>query len=132
MFGVCQPEQIELLGSRCILLFVLPALPLPLLSLPRGCTCGRTHTRAHACACVHTHQSSSPALHRALPAGAGILKKVEKDERKAAIAVELAKFAPSRPDLYLPTNPDCRVVNHIHNSGTPMQSAAKVGVSSIF
>jgi hypothetical protein len=56
----------------------------------------------------------------------GILKKVPKDERRGAIAAELAKFRPSRPDLYVPTNPDCRVVGHIPTSGTPMQSAAKV------
>jgi phosphatidylinositol 4-kinase len=56
----------------------------------------------------------------------GILKKYDKDERKARIADELVKFGPTRSDLYIPTNPDCRVISHINTSGTPMQSAAKV------
>lgn len=44
------------------------------------------------------------------------------------IAAELDKFGPpgSSPPLYIPTNPDCRVLAHIPSSGTPMQSAAKV------
>ncbi len=57
----------------------------------------------------------------------GILKKLEPDERRAKIRSELQHFAPSRTDLYVPTNPECRVVAHIPKSGTPMQSAAKVG-----
>ncbi len=57
---------------------------------------------------------------------AGVLKPVPKEERRAAIAVELAKFGPTRTDLYVPTNPKCRVVQHDRQSGRPMQSAAKV------
>ena len=56
----------------------------------------------------------------------GILKKLEPDERRPKIRSELQRFAPGRPDLYVPTNPDCRVLAHIPESGTPMQSAAKV------
>jgi hypothetical protein len=62
----------------------------------------------------------------ALLALPGILKKVEKAERRGVIAAELQKFEPPRPDLYVPTNPTCRVVSHIPTSGMPMQSAAKV------
>lgn len=57
----------------------------------------------------------------------GILKKLEREDRKPKIAEVLATFGPSRKDLYVPTNPDCKVVSHIPSSGTPMQSAAKVG-----
>lgn len=56
----------------------------------------------------------------------GILKKLEPDERRAKIRTELERFAPTRHDLYVPTNPDCHVLSHIPDSGTPMQSAAKV------
>lgn len=56
----------------------------------------------------------------------GILKKIDREERRGAIAAELSKFSPPRPDLYIPTNPECRVLSHIPTSGTPMQSAAKV------
>ncbi len=70
-------------------------------------SCGRV------CVCVHVFN-------------AGILKKIEKEERRAAIAAELSKFQPTRTDLYVPTNPDCRVLSHDNNSGRPMQSAAKV------
>ncbi|KXZ46150.1 hypothetical protein GPECTOR_46g219 [Gonium pectorale] len=62
----------------------------------------------------------------------GILKKLEPDERRAKIRSELLGFAPSRTDLYVPTNPDCRVVAHIPESGTPMQSAAKVPILVAF
>ncbi|GAX81982.1 hypothetical protein CEUSTIGMA_g9410.t1, partial [Chlamydomonas eustigma] len=62
----------------------------------------------------------------------GILKKYEKDERKSRIAEELVKFEVPRQDLYVPTNPDCRVLSHIPSSGTPMQSAAKVPILVAF
>jgi hypothetical protein len=88
-----------------------------------------THTHSHSNAHIHMHTHSYTHIHTRTPPG--ILKKIEKDERKAAIAVELAKFGPDRCDLYLPTNPDCRVVSHIQTSGTPMQSAAKVGCSCV-
>ncbi len=35
-----------------------------------------------------------------------------------------------RNDLYIPTNPDCRLLAVIPESGTPMQSAAKVRLAS--
>ena len=75
--------------------------------------------RALALGALYTHACPPPHF-------PGILKKYEKDERKARIAEELVKFEPTRPDLYVPTNPDCRVLAHIPSSGTPMQSAAKV------
>lgn len=62
----------------------------------------------------------------------GILKKLDKEERKAKICEELGKFKPSRQDLYVPTNPDCRVLAHIPTSGAPMQSAAKVPILVAF
>ncbi|KAG2445055.1 hypothetical protein HYH02_008923 [Chlamydomonas schloesseri] len=62
----------------------------------------------------------------------GILKKLEPDERRAKIRSVLQTFSPSRPDLYVPTNPDCRVLAHIPESGTPMQSAAKVPILVAF
>lgn len=49
-----------------------------------------------------------------------------KDERKAQCQELLLGFSTSREDLYIPTNPSCRVMQHIPTSGTPMQSAAKV------
>lgn len=42
------------------------------------------------------------------PTSSGVLKKYEKDERKARCAEELGKFQVQRQDLYVPTNPDCR------------------------
>ena len=43
----------------------------------------------------------------------GVLKKYEKDERKARVVEELAKVPAPDPDLprplYVPTNPDCKV-----------------------
>ncbi|GFR44535.1 hypothetical protein Agub_g5805 [Astrephomene gubernaculifera] len=62
----------------------------------------------------------------------GILKKLEPDERRAKIRSELSRISPSRSDLYVPTNPDCRVLAHLPESGTPMQSAAKVPILVAF
>ena len=56
----------------------------------------------------------------------GKLYPVRKDERRNTLQEMLAGFGPPRDDLYLPTNPDCRVMNHIPSSGACMQSAAKV------
>ncbi|KAG1666312.1 hypothetical protein FOA52_004794 [Chlamydomonas sp. UWO 241] len=62
----------------------------------------------------------------------GVLYKYEKEERKVQCASELENFNVDRHDLYIPTNPDCRVVSHIPKSGTPMQSAAKVPILVAF
>lgn len=49
-----------------------------------------------------------------------------KDERKAQAVKILKGIHVPRKDLYLPTNPESRVMSLIPESGQPMQSAAKV------
>ena len=56
----------------------------------------------------------------------GQLYPVPKDQRKGAAVDFLRKLAVPRSDLYIPTNPECRLLALIPESGTPMQSAAKV------
>ena len=48
-----------------------------------------------------------------------------KDERKAQAVRILKGIRVPRRDLYLPTNPESRVVSLVPESGQPMQSAAK-------
>ncbi|KIY94287.1 phosphatidylinositol 4-kinase [Monoraphidium neglectum] len=55
----------------------------------------------------------------------GYLYKFSKDERRLRLVEALKKFSPPRDDLYMPTNPDARVLGHIPESGACMQSAAK-------
>jgi len=57
----------------------------------------------------------------------GYLYKFTKDERRVKLQEALATFSPGRQDLYIPTNPEARVLSHIPASGACMQSAAKVG-----
>ncbi|KAL4857248.1 Phosphatidylinositol 4-kinase alpha 1 [Chlorella vulgaris] len=54
------------------------------------------------------------------------------DERKAAAVRFLHQVALPRTDLYIPTNPDCRVVALIPESAAPMQSAAKCPILAAF
>eukprot|EP00741_Cyanophora_paradoxa_P019401 tig00021127_g18729.t1 len=61
----------------------------------------------------------------------GILKPLEEGARKPKIIEELKKFSVSG-GLYLPTNPDSRVVGIIYDSASPMQSAAKVPILVAF
>lgn len=56
----------------------------------------------------------------------GTLKKYDKDERKNRVVEALKGFNADSRELYMPTNPSCKVAAHIPESGTPMQSAAKV------
>lgn len=49
-----------------------------------------------------------------------------KDERKAQAVKILQTIHVPRKDLYLPTNPESRVMSLVPESGQPMQSAAKV------
>ena len=56
----------------------------------------------------------------------GQLYPVPKDQRKAATVAALRELSVPRPDLYMPANPDLRLLSIIPESGTPMQSAAKV------
>ncbi len=56
----------------------------------------------------------------------GRLYPVPKDQRKGAAVDLLRQLAVPRSDLYIPTNPECRLLAVIPESGTPMQSAAKV------
>ena len=47
----------------------------------------------------------------------GMLYAFPKDERRAQLQRALAQLPPPpRPDVYLPTNPDCRVVGHVPSS----------------
>ncbi|KAF8068220.1 PI4KA1 [Scenedesmus sp. PABB004] len=62
----------------------------------------------------------------------GYLYKFSKDERRAKLQEALEGFAPPRPDLYLPTNPEARVARHVPSSGACMQSAAKVPILVAF
>lgn len=62
----------------------------------------------------------------------GKLYPVPKDERKAEAVKLLKDIRVPRGDLYIPTNPDCRVVEIIPESGAPMQSAAKCPILAAF
>ena len=62
----------------------------------------------------------------------GYLYQFGKDERRTKLVEALEGFQPTRRDLYLPTNPECRVLGHIPASGACMQSAAKVPILVAF
>ncbi|EFN54838.1 hypothetical protein CHLNCDRAFT_134867 [Chlorella variabilis] len=62
----------------------------------------------------------------------GKLYPVPKDERKAAAVKFLEGIEVPRQDLYIPTNPDCRVLALIPESAAPMQSAAKCPILAAF
>ncbi|KAL4452207.1 hypothetical protein ABPG75_007869 [Micractinium tetrahymenae] len=62
----------------------------------------------------------------------GKLYPVPKDERKAAAVKLLEGITVPRDDLYIPTNPDCRVLEVIPESAAPMQSAAKCPILAAF
>ncbi|KAK9849792.1 hypothetical protein WJX84_000135 [Apatococcus fuscideae] len=62
----------------------------------------------------------------AVTAVSGKLYPVAKENRRAKAAEFLAEIALPRNDLYLPTNPESRIVALRPETGTPMQSAAKV------
>ena len=59
----------------------------------------------------------------------GQLYPVPKEQRKAAAVQALRKLSVPRPDLYMPANPEARLLSLLPESGTPMQSAAKVRFS---
>lgn len=46
------------------------------------------------------------------------------DERKAAAVKLLEGVRVPRDDLYIPTNPDCRVLEVIPESAAPMQASS--------
>lgn len=56
----------------------------------------------------------------------GQLYAVPKELRKAAAVQALRQLSVPRGDLYMPANPEARLLALIPESGTPMQSAAKV------
>eukprot|EP00884_Botryococcus_braunii_P016006 jgi/Botrbrau1/3089/Bobra.0070s0075.1 len=58
----------------------------------------------------------------------GKLYPVPRDERKAAAVRLASQLEVEREDLYLPTNPQSRLVAVVGDSATPMQSAAKVPI----
>mmetsp|Transcript_21130 Transcript_21130/g.58632 ORF Transcript_21130/g.58632 Transcript_21130/m.58632 type:complete len:765 (+) Transcript_21130:339-2633(+) len=62
----------------------------------------------------------------------GLLKKYDKADRPFKIGGYLKQISMPGNDLYLPTNPDSRVVTLLADSGTPMQSAAKVPILVAF
>ena len=73
------------------------------------------------CNSVQTLPAQAP-VHSALPC-AFHPPRVQ-DERKAAAVGFLREVGPPpRPDLYIPTNPDCRVLSVIPESGAPMQAS---------
>lgn len=58
----------------------------------------------------------------------GKLYPIPKEERKTAAAKFLVDLAtPPRPDLYIPTNPDCRVLALVPESAAPMQVGGWLG-----
>lgn len=79
--------------------------------------------------CVHAVPASSCHPRHTLTWLSTHLLHVQ-DERKAAAVGFLREVGPPpRPDLYIPTNPDCRVLSVIPESGAPMQaSVAGVGI----
>eukprot|EP00916_Digyalum_oweni_P011828 GHVL01019646.1.p1 GENE.GHVL01019646.1~~GHVL01019646.1.p1 ORF type:complete len:1343 (-),score=297.01 GHVL01019646.1:39-3599(-) len=58
----------------------------------------------------------------------GILKPIEKSQRKDKIIEKLGEIDELEEFLYLPTNPTRRIVGLDKSSGTPLQSAAKVPI----
>eukprot|EP00963_Diacronema_lutheri_P001420 scaffold86_cov338-Pavlova_lutheri.AAC.83 len=62
----------------------------------------------------------------------GILKRFPKDERKLVISQELRKIPVTSDDLYLPTDPNARIIGIKCDSGVPLQSAAKVPILVMF
>ena len=62
----------------------------------------------------------------------GMLKKYPKDERRPVIAQELRKVPVTSDDLYLPTDPNARILAIKCDSGVPLQSAAKVPILVMF
>jgi len=68
----------------------------------------------------------------AVTAVSGALYPVPRDERKNEAVKLVREIALPRRDLYLPTNPDARVLGAVPESAAPMQSAAKVPILVAF
>lgn len=81
---------------------------------------------------VAAHLQAELSFFEKVTSVSGKLYEVEKLLRRGKAAELLRDVAPSRPDLYLPTDPAARVLSIIPSSATPMQSAAKVPILVAF
>ena len=78
------------------------------------------------------HLRAELAYFDAVTAVAGALYPVPKDERKSEAVRLVAAIDLPRTDLYLPTNPDARILGAVPETAAPMQSAAKVPILVAF
>ena len=78
------------------------------------------------------HLRAELAYFDAVTAVSGALYPVPKDERKNEAVRLVAAVDLPRTDLYLPTNPDARILGAVPKTAAPMQSAAKVPILVAF
>eukprot|EP00299_Pterocystis_sp_00344_P014293 c7072_g1_i1.p1 GENE.c7072_g1_i1~~c7072_g1_i1.p1 ORF type:complete len:431 (+),score=81.45 c7072_g1_i1:92-1294(+) len=66
------------------------------------------------------------------PIGEGQDRAAQDEARKEKIKSELLKIGTPPPNVYLPTTPQVKVLGIVHDSGIPLQSAAKVPIMVTF